>query len=185
MNRRPPHIPASQEERGVKNAHRPPGGPRNLRSSSVRLPDQSFPFPLDDCCRCCCWRGASSTSSTQQHHHHHHQRAPAGAWAKKPMLWAFAKDGACHGPASSTAFMPFPLPPAPHTHTQRVAPLHSSLGSMFGKMMGALKGPAPAPDMAGFKDNAPSWDQLATLLASKQTGAGRRTRVCVCCGCWC
>lgn len=42
---------------------------------------------------------------------------------------------------------------------------------MFGKMIaGALKGPAPAPDMDGFKDTAPSWGELATLLASKQTG---------------
>lgn len=53
-----------------------------------------------------------------------------------------------------------------------MAPLHSSLGSMFGKMIaGALKGPAPAPDMGGFQDSAPSWADLAKLLASKQTGA--------------
>jgi hypothetical protein len=45
---------------------------------------------------------------------------------------------------------------------------------MFGKMMAAaLKGPAPAPDMSGFKDGAPSWGELAALLASQQTEAER------------
>ncbi len=47
---------------------------------------------------------------------------------------------------------------------------------MFGKMLaGALKGPAPAPNMGGFNpDAAPSWGELATLLASQQTEAERQ-----------